>query len=67
MASHDPLRDEGIAYAERLREAGVAVELSNYEGMVHGFVSLADCVDQGKIAIQQVAAALRTAFNGDSC
>ncbi len=64
VAGHDPLRDEGIAYAKRLKEAGVTVELSNYEGMVHGFISFADAVDQGKAAIEQVAAALRTAFSG---
>ncbi|NQV60123.1 MAG: alpha/beta hydrolase [Alphaproteobacteria bacterium] len=66
VAGHDPLRDEGIAYAECLRQAGVGVELTNYEGMVHGFLSLADAVDQGKTAINQVAAALRTTFNDNS-
>ena len=64
VAGYDPLRDEGIAYAERLRQAGVQTELTNYEGMVHGFLSLADAVDQGKTAIDQVAAALRDAFDG---
>ena len=62
VAGHDPLRDEGIAYAERLGQAGVEAELVNYEGMVHGFLSLADAVDQGKLAIDRVATALRTAF-----
>ncbi|MDA1098349.1 MAG: alpha/beta hydrolase [Proteobacteria bacterium] len=66
VAGYDPLRDEGIAYAEALKQAGVAVELSNYAGMVHGFLSLADAVDQGKAAIDQVATALRTAFIGNS-
>ncbi len=66
VAGYDPLRDEGIAYAECLEQARVGVELTNYEGMVHGFLSLADAVDQGKIAIDQVAAALRMAFNGKS-
>lgn len=66
VAGHDPLRDEGIAYAERLSQSGVGVELTNYEGMVHGFLSLADAVDQGKTAIDQVAAALSTAFHGDT-
>lgn len=64
VAGHDPLRDEGIAYAERLHVAGVKVELSNYEEMVHGFISLADAVDQGKIAIDQITAALKAAFAG---
>jgi acetyl esterase len=66
VAGHDPLRDEGVAYADGLRQAGVGVELTNYEGMVHGFLSLADAVDQGKTAINQVSVALKTAFDGDS-
>jgi acetyl esterase/lipase len=39
------------------------VELSNYEGMVHGFLSFADAVDQGKAGIEQVAGALHKAFS----
>jgi acetyl esterase len=63
VAGHDPLRDEGLAYAERLSSAGVLVELSNYEGMVHGFLSFADAVDQGKAGIEQVAGALHKVFS----
>jgi acetyl esterase/lipase len=36
-AEHDPLRDEGRAYAERLREAGVPVFYQCRKGMVHMF------------------------------
>lgn len=36
-AEFDPLRDEGIAYALRLLEDGVSVELHNYAGTFHGF------------------------------
>jgi acetyl esterase len=39
-AGFDPLRDEGVAYAERLREAGVDVVHRNYDDMIHGFVNM---------------------------
>ncbi|MFJ5900277.1 alpha/beta hydrolase [Streptomyces sp. NPDC093064] len=37
-AEHDPMRDEGELYGERLREAGVEATVSRYEGAGHGFV-----------------------------
>ena len=37
-AEHDPLRDEGELYGQRLREAGVEATVSRYEGSGHGFV-----------------------------
>ena len=39
-AEHDPLRDEGTAYAERLAEAGVSMRHTRYVGVPHGFLSL---------------------------
>jgi acetyl esterase len=58
VASHDPLRDEGVDYADRLKTSGVDVELQEYEGMIHPFLSLAGILDQGKLAIALAAKAL---------
>ena len=58
----DPLRDEGEAYAERLREAGVTVTLKRYDGLIHGFYTLGAWLDATSPAYDDVAAALRAAF-----
>jgi acetyl esterase len=54
-AGFDPLVDEGTAYAERLDEAGVPVEHRNYEGQIHGFLSLYEHIDTGRAAIDYAA------------
>ena len=59
----DPLRDQGEAYAEKLRAAGVPVVVKRYEGMIHVFLSLAGIVDGGRDAIKESAAAVRQAVN----
>ena len=61
-AEFDPLRDEGEAYAERLRRAGVAIRSTRYDGMFHGFFSMGEQIDKAKQALAEVSAALRAAF-----
>ncbi|MFB2973869.1 alpha/beta hydrolase [Aerosakkonema sp. BLCC-F183] len=58
-AECDVLRDEAQAYAVRLQSAGVSVQLKQYDGMIHGFVGMAQVIDAGKKAIADIAAQLR--------
>ena len=62
-AQYDPLRDEGEDYARRLQEAGVAVTLTRYDGMIHGFFRRGIMFDQAHVAVREVADALRKAFS----
>jgi len=58
-AECDPIRDQGEAYAQRLREAGVPVLSKRYEGAIHAFFNLSGAVDSGKRAIADAGAALK--------
>ena len=61
-AGFDPLKDEGIAYASRLKEAGVKTEHINYPGMIHGFIRALGIIDVAQTAIDDGAALLKHAF-----
>ena len=63
VAGYDPLRDEGIEYAKKLIEAENRVQLSNYEGMVHGFILMGGVLDGAKRAVAESAEAMREAFD----
>jgi len=60
-AQFDPLRDEGEAYAETLRQAGVPVEVVRYDGVIHGFISFVGIVDQAEEALDLIAAKVKEA------
>ncbi len=63
-AEYDPLRDEGRAYAERLRAASVPVTYTCYPGMIHGFFDMSQVMDQGRQAVADAGRLLRIAFAG---
>ena len=58
----DPLLDEGRAYADRLRAAGVPVTYECFEGMVHGFVTMGGVIAAAHHALSRCGLALRLAF-----
>jgi acetyl esterase len=59
VAGFDPLRDEGEAYAQRLREAGVRVALRRHPGLVHTFANLTAVCPSARQAMLEAAGALR--------
>ena len=61
-AEEDVLRDEGEAYAEALREAGVAVELVRWPGSIHGFFRWLAATSEARAAVTVAADAVRRAF-----
>jgi acetyl esterase len=61
-AQYDPLRDEGEEYGQRLREAGVPVTVSRYDGVIHGFFSMPKITDKAYKAMAEASQALRSAF-----
>ena len=62
MANRDPLWDEGVAYAQRLRADGVPVDLRVYDGMIHAFFSFIAIFDQGREAVTDAGKAVGAAL-----
>jgi acetyl esterase len=58
-AEFDPLRDEGEQYAKRLADSGVPVQLSRYDGMIHGFFAMSGLLDGAERAMAEAAGFLR--------
>ncbi|MGZ4277391.1 MAG: alpha/beta hydrolase [Solirubrobacteraceae bacterium] len=62
VAGFDVLRDDGVAYAGALRDAGVDVRLDRYEDMPHGFVRWGGIVDRGGELVKSLSAFARAAL-----
>ncbi len=61
-AGFDPLCDEGVAYARRLQDCGVAVEHRHLPGQIHGFLQMGKVIRAAGPALDEIAAALGTEF-----
>ena len=62
LGGYDPLHDEGMAYAEKLRQAGVKVTVADYDDMVHCFIYLQTVLPQAHEAVAAAAKAVRDAL-----
>ena len=62
LAECDPLVDEGVAYADKLRAAGVPVQLEMYRGMVHEFIKMGRVIPEARQAHPDAARALAEAL-----
>jgi acetyl esterase len=58
-AGADPLRDEGAEYAQRLKDAGVAVTFRHFPGQFHGFFTMGKFLEQSNVAISEMGAWLK--------
>ena len=57
-AGFDPLRDEGIAYAQALTQAGNRAALVSFERQIHGFITMGRVIDEANVAVDLCAAQL---------
>lgn len=62
LAAYDALRDEAKAYGDALGAAGNAVTVVEYHGLAHGFISMAGAVPAARLALSQMAVALKRAL-----
>ncbi|WP_296490672.1 alpha/beta hydrolase [Rhodoferax sp.] len=66
LAECDPLVDEGLQYADKLRASGVEVDLDIYRGVTHGFITMGRAIPEASRAHMDAARALKHAFMSDS-
>ena len=62
VAGYDPLRDEGVAYADKLNAAGSRATLVSFERQIHGFIVMGKVIEEANAAVRLCAAELRSAL-----
>ena len=62
VAEHDPIRDDGLRYAEKLQDAGVPVRLTRYVGMPHGYVNFPRICRAARQALAELCEEQRAAL-----
>lgn len=63
-AAYDPLRDEGLAYADALKDAGVDVFVRDYDGLVHGFLNMFAVSPAAESAVAELTGELTARLSG---
>ncbi|MFY9510571.1 MAG: alpha/beta hydrolase [Rubrivivax sp.] len=63
-AGYDPLRDEGLQYADALSAAGTPAQYLCFERQIHGFITMGRVIDEANTALALCAQALRRALHG---
>ena len=62
-AGYDPLRDEGLQYAQALTQAGTKATLVCFERQIHGFITMGKVLDEASVAVSVCASQLRLALH----
>jgi acetyl esterase len=63
VAGFDPLKDEGVAYANALSKAGVVTQLVSFERQIHGFITMGRIMREANTAIALCAQQLKEALS----
>ncbi len=66
-AGYDPLRDEGLAYAQRLTEVGNRATHICFERQIHGFITMGRVIDEANAAVAICVSELKMAFSHVEC
>jgi acetyl esterase/lipase len=66
VAQHDPLRDEGLAYAAALESAGVPVTVAQYDDQIHAFFWLVNVMESADRAVAEAGGAIRDALDASA-